>query len=81
LPAPSHWTVTFVAGEVISGAKVSSTKKVAVVELVLPQASMAVKVTVAEPVPPHPSLRVVKLLDQVTALQTSFAPAPPAELA
>ena len=45
--------------------------------LVLPHASVAVKVTVADPVAPQSSLNDVKLLLQVTPLHTSDAAAPP----
>ena len=51
--------------------------KVAVVLDVFPQSSDAVKITVALPVAPQSSLRLVKLLDQVTPLQMSEATAPP----
>src|SRR5204862_350580 len=51
--------------------------KVAVVVDLLPQASVAVKITVAEPVAPQPSLRAVRLLLQVTPPQASDAAAPP----
>ena len=53
--------------------------KVAEVVLKLPQSSVAVKVTVADPAPPHEVVIEVKLLDQVTPLQTSVADAPPCE--
>ena len=52
--------------------------KVAVVEEEFPQASVAVKTTVAEPVLPQRSDNPLKLFDQVTAEQ-SVADAPPLE--
>ncbi len=52
---------------------------VAVVGVAFPQASVAVKITVADPVCPQPSLSVVKLFVQVTAEQLSVAAAPPLE--
>ena len=51
--------------------------KVAVVDVLLPHASVAVKITVAAPVAPHKSLKPVKLLLQVTPEHTSLAAAPP----
>ena len=72
-PAPSHSTVKSEACAVIVGSVVSSIVKVAVVVLEFPQASVAVKITVAKPVSPHPSLSAVKLLLQVTPLQSSLA--------
>ena len=59
------------------GATVSTIVKVAEVELSFPQPSVAVKVTVAEPVSPHSSERAVKSFDQVIAEQSSVAVAPP----
>ena len=53
--------------------------KVAEVVEVLPQVSVAVKITVAEPVLPQPSLRASKLFDHVTLEQVSEAEAPPLE--
>ena len=53
--------------------------KVAVVEELFPQLSVAVKVTEAEPVAPQVSETEVKLLLQVTEEQTSVAEAPPFE--
>jgi hypothetical protein len=50
---------------------------VAVVELALPQSSLAVKITVADPEAPQSSLKEVKSLDQVTAPHASAAEAPP----
>ncbi len=44
---------------------------------VLPQASVAVKITVALPAAPHEGVSTVKLFVQVTALQISVAFAPP----
>ena len=51
--------------------------KVAVVVDVFPQASVALNVTRADPVPPHPSDKPAKSLLQVTPLQSSVAVAPP----
>ena len=76
LPEPSHSTVISAAG-VITGSVVSTIVKVAVVLESLPQSSTAVNSTVAEPVAPHKSERLVKLLDQVTLPQLSVAVAPP----
>src|SRR5690606_3689477 len=67
------------AGVTITGAVVSSMVKVANVFTLLPHSSVAVKVTVALPVIPQPSLNVVKLLLQTTPLQVSLADAPPFE--
>ena len=61
LPAPSHSTVKLDA-EVISGFVVSTIVNVATVEEEFPQASVDVKITVAEPVAPQSSEREVKLL-------------------
>ena len=66
LPAPSHSTVMSADSTSMLGFVVSSMVNVAVVELVLPQASVAVKVTVALPVAPQSSLRAVKSLLHVT---------------
>ena len=52
---------------------------VAVEEVLFPQVSVAVKVTVAEPVAPHVSESEVKLLVQVTFEHASLAEAPPLE--
>src|SRR5882762_523961 len=60
-----------------TGPTVSWMVKVAVVVLKLPQASEALKITVAEPVAPQRSDNAVKSLVQVTALQLSVADAPP----
>ena len=51
--------------------------KVADVELVLPAASVAVKMTCTAPAPPQVLAMVVKSLLQVTPLQLSVAAAPP----
>ena len=51
--------------------------KVAEVELVLPAASVAVKMTCTAPAPPQVLAMVVKSLDQLTPLQLSVAAAPP----
>src|SRR5690606_39841805 len=75
-PEPSLSTVLSEASEVSSGSVVSSIVKVAVVVLVFPQASVAVKVTVADPVAPQRSLKASKSLLQATPL-TSVAVAPP----
>ena len=56
LPMPSHSTVSSEAA-VMAGLVVSSMVNVAVVLLALPQSSVAVKVTAAEPVAPQSSLR------------------------
>ena len=56
LPMPSHSTVSSEAA-VMAGFVVSSMVKVAVVLLALPQSSVAVNVTVAEPVAPQSSLK------------------------
>ena len=77
LPAPSHSTVLFDASVSIVGGVVSCIVNVAVVVLVLPQASVAVKVTVTAPVAPHRSLNDDELLLQVTPPHTSLAVAPP----
>ncbi len=59
------------------GAVESSMWKVAMVNLTLPHASVAVKRTVAVPSPPHSSDKAVKLLLHVTSLHASSASAPP----
>ncbi len=61
----------------IEGTVVSTMVKVAVLDEAFPQASVAVKVTVALPVDPQRSERDVKLFDQVTPLHISEAVAPP----
>ena len=62
----------------MAGSVVSSMVNVAEVVLVLPQSSVAVKITVAAPVAPQRSLRAVKSLLQVTPPHASVAaPAPP----
>ena len=76
LPAPSHSTVKSEASTT-SGAVVSSMVNVAVVEVALPQSSVAVKVTVTAPVAPQASLKAEKSFVQDTALQLSTAIAPP----
>ena len=75
LPVPSHSTVSSEAS-VMAGAVVSSMVKVAVVDELLPDGSVTVKITVAEPVAPQSSLKAVKSLDQ-TIPQASEAWAPP----
>jgi uncharacterized membrane protein YagU involved in acid resistance len=65
-PCPSHSTVVSRAGESIVGGVVSTIVNVAAVVLLLPQASVAVNITVAAPVAPHRSLNAVKLFVQVT---------------
>ena len=77
LPAPSHSTVASMAAMSMAGAVVSSIVNVAVVLLLLPQSSVAVKVTVAMPVAPQSSLKAAKSLLQVTSLHASDAMAPP----
>ena len=57
LPAPSHSTVWSEALVVMVGGVLSSTVIVAVVCAVLPQSSVAVKVTSTVPVSPHKSLK------------------------
>ena len=66
-------------GSVTKGAVVSSIIKIAVVEVAFPQSSVAVKVTVADPVAPQSSLNTSKSLLQVTFEQLSEADAPPLE--
>ena len=61
---------------VISGDMVSSMVKVAVVLLALSQSSVAVKITVTEPVAPQSSLNAKSLLHSML-LQLSVAEAPP----
>jgi len=61
------------------GAVVSSIVNVAVEEVALPQASVAVNVTEAVPVFPQASLSAVKLFVQVTLEHISEAAAPPFE--
>ena len=73
---PSHSTVKGLAAVSMLGAVVSSMVNVAVALLALPQASVAVKVTVAPPVAPQLSLRAVKSCSMVTSLQLSLAVAP-----
>ncbi len=77
LPKPSHSTVSFLAGSLIDGARLSSMVNVAEVVVVFPQASVAVKITVALPVFPHSSLNSVKSFVHVTFPQASLASAPP----
>ena len=72
LPEPSHSTVRSAAGVVMAGAVSSLMVNVAVVDVALPHASVAV-VTVAAPVAPQRSLKAVKSLLQVTPLQSSVA--------
>ena len=59
------------------GAVVSSIEKTAIVVSEFPQASVAVNVTVADPVAPHSSVSSVKSFDQINAEQSSLAIAPP----
>ena len=74
----SHDALTVAEGVPEStGGVVSSMVKVAEVVVVLLQASVAVKITVADPVAPQSSLNEVKLWDQVTAPHASDADAPP----
>ena len=76
LPAPSHSTVISEAA-VMTGAAVSSIVKVALVVLLFPQSSVAVKTTVVAPVTPHKSLKPSKSLLHLTDEQSSLAVAPP----
>ena len=76
LPAPSHSTVSSAAAST-SGAVVSSMVNVAVVLVALPQLSVAVKITVAEPVAPQAASNATKSFVQVTSLHASVAVAPP----
>ena len=76
LPMPSHSTVSSEAA-VMSGAVVSSMVKVAVVLLALSQSSVAVKITVTDPVAPQSSLNPSKSLLHSMLLQLSVAEAPP----
>ena len=76
-PLPSQSTVKLVATISIVGGIVSSIVNVAVVDAEFPHPSVAVKVTVAEPVSPHSSESSLKLFDQLTAEQLSVAVAPP----
>ena len=62
---------------VMAGGVLSSIVKVAVVEMELLHASVAVNLTVAAPVAPQRSLKAVKSCVQVTLLQASIATAPP----
>ena len=78
-PKPSHCTVKSEASVAITGLVSSTMVKVAEVVEAFPQASVAVKVTVAEPVAPQVSETEVKLLLQVTEEQASLAEAPPLE--
>src|SRR5690606_574411 len=75
-PFPSLSTELSEASARKSGSVVSTIVKVASVVLVLPQASVAVNITVAEPVAPQRSLKASKSLLQVTPL-ASVAVAPP----
>ena len=78
-PPPSHSTVWSEAAVVMFGSTLSSMVKVAVTVLALPHSSVAVKVTVADPVAPQPLLKDVKSLVQAmsaSAVQLSVADAP-----
>ncbi|MBL0146585.1 MAG: hypothetical protein IPP48_13460 [Chitinophagaceae bacterium] len=75
--AQSKVTFKAVGAVVQVGACVSAMVNVALVVLLLPQSSVAVKMTVAEPVAPHKSLNAVKLFVHVTPLHASVAAAPP----
>ena len=78
LPLPSHSTVRSEAAVSIVGGVVSSMVNVAWVVSVLPQSSVAVKITVAAPVAPHRSVRAEKSCENVTVPQVSeAAPVPP----
>src|ERR1051325_11229174 len=72
LPAPSHSNTALVV-QVICGAVVSCTVTVRWQVLWLPQASVAVKVTVAVPLAPQPSLRAVKSFVTTALPQVSVA--------
>ena len=80
LPSPSHSTVRSSGIVVKTGAVVSTMVKVAVVVVVLPQSSVAVQVTIAEPVAPHSSLNAVKSFVMVTSPQASVAATPASQL-
>ncbi len=66
-----------VAGVSILGGVVSSIIKSALVTMLLPQSSVAIKSTLTNPVAPHSSLNTPPLFVQVTTLQSSLASAPP----
>ena len=72
-----HWKVKSFGALGATGLVVSLLLNVAVVDVEFPQPSVAVKVTVADPVSPHPPEREVKLLVQIIAEQSSVAVAPP----
>ena len=72
-----HWKVKSSGALGATGLVVSTLLNVAVVVAEFPQPSVAVKVTVAEPVSPQPSESVEKLWDQITPEQLSAALAPP----
>ena len=79
-PEPSHSTVRSLECVVIAGTVKSTMVKVAVLAEVFPHSSVAVKITLAEPVAPQRSLRQVKSFVQVTdPEQISEATAPPLE--
>ena len=72
-PAPSHSTVMSAGTVVNTGAVLSSIVNVADVVVVLQHSSVAVHVTRADPVSPHPSLSAVKSLVMVKVPQLSDA--------
>ena len=75
-PEPSHSTVMLEASTT-TGPSMSSIVNTAIELAALPQASVAVKVTVADPVAPQSSLNELKSLVHVTSPQASIAVAPP----
>ena len=75
-PKPSHSTVMLEASTT-AGPSMSSIVNTAIELAALPQASVAVKVTVADPVAPQSSLNELKSLVHVTSPQASIAVAPP----
>ncbi len=77
LPEPSHSTIVSLAIVLITGAVVSIILKVAAVLTLLLQVSVAVNVTVAEPVLAQPSLNPVKSEVQVNPPEATVATAPP----
>ena len=72
-----HWKVKSFGALGATGLVVSLLLNVAVVDVEFPQPSVAVKVTVADPVSPQPPESEVKLFDQITVEQSSVAVAPP----
>ena len=76
LPEPSHSTVASAAA-ITSGAIVSSIVNVAVVDVALPQSSVAVNVTIDEPVGPQAMFSPSKSFVHITPPHASVAVAPP----